>query len=1117
MKNWRLAAAMTQVLARPSSAAGKFQQTQPAGGKHGRITVCCRVRPLLHSELAQNVAVASWVLTEQSITLKHTDRQGSRSTYHEVVDGAGGGSKTRSEVRALEHLRREDFETAMDHVFDGQCTTQHVYDTAFRNIVAGAAEGLNGAILAYGQTSSGKTFSISGSTARSIDDNGVIVTEKGIIHFALEDLFDMLQSKASAASSGVAAPEFLVRMSYCELYMERVNDLLRKISPQSQNLQVKEDPETKMFFVDGLKEKIVGSSDEVVNHLAQAEKRRRVAYTRFNEVSSRSHTLLTLLVECSTPLESAEGAPQVAEADAPRMTRIGRLVIVDLAGNERVESGTEYMAESSSINKSLFFLGKVIEKLSNRERLARESGNAEVLERGEHVPFRDSKLTRLLSVHLGGNSQTGVLVTMTPAEEFVEQSLQTLRFAQKASTIRCVAKPVVVSKEQSLILKQREIIAQLHQQVQELRNVHKDQPLGAQPPGVPGGVSGNSGSVDASHRDAMVAELTAEKEQRVEELQALMVARKQADAVVCALHQNNDTLRKQKATMVENIKGLHRSVLGVVDELGGLTSRLAASPLPAGSGDAAIDELFPLPRPPARPPTAGSAAWEPAIAKLRTHIRELLRTVSQRIAKEQDDGELASKVAASWRQESASQTDALQKRLQDAENEARALRQALGTVSKTSETVTKLREENEKLRASLASANTVKAADNDISNVSGGVTVADDAMKTAQTLRDENARLRSSIRVLTAEVDRLKVSSGKQSPGGSRRSPVDSSQNRLSGAVGLSLSPQIPQRGGVVDASNKTWCSLSPGLAPRAAGASIPTVETGLGGAADLEVKSMNSSAASSKQSPGSRHSSRKCSPSMSGSASCGEFEPIVERGGSAGSPSDSRLSKFSNSTSAFTPATSSTPEGVPRPLASSSGRSPLPPPFRVSDRPIPDVAPRLAMDYFRQLGVRTSWKPGDLAYWRGQGCRVVKAMPEDQPLCIVLRMPDGSEFTTDLCLVSDAPPSERSAAVLPHAGAAAEGTRPLRLAPLGDLCLERPAALDRPPALPSPRSRSNSSAGGAPQRVPSPQLRPLSRSRANSITDLGRDGRSSRGASPPVGASRKSRSHGQPLPGAGF
>merc|ERR1719245_2937992 len=100
-----------------------------------------------------------------------------------------------------------------------------------------------------------------------------------------------------------------------------------------------------------------------------------------------------------------------------------------------MEMGTEYMAESNAINTSLFFLGKIIEKLATQARHANSTDS----DAGAHVPFRDSKLTRLLSVHLGGNSQTGILVTLTPAEEAIEQSLSTLRFAQKAAQVRCSA------------------------------------------------------------------------------------------------------------------------------------------------------------------------------------------------------------------------------------------------------------------------------------------------------------------------------------------------------------------------------------------------------------------------------------------------------------------------------------------------------------------------------------------------------------------------------------------------------------------------------------------------------------------------------------------------------
>ncbi|CAE7588889.1 KIN7D [Symbiodinium sp. CCMP2592] len=419
----------------------------------------------------------------------------------------------------------------------------------------------------------------------------------GIIHFALEDLFTELQTKASALDS----VEYLVRMSYCELYMERVNDLLRKIGPQSQNLAVKEDPEGRGFYADGLKEKIVSSADEVLAIFTEAEKRRRVAHTRYNEVSSRSHTLLTLCVECSMPLEA--DAPLGEDNEPAQVTRIGRLVIVDLAGNERLEAGTEYVAESSSINKSLFFLGKVIEKLAARAC----RGMAQASEDGDHVPFRDSKLTRLLSVHLGGNSRTGLLVTLTPAADAVEQSLTTLRFAQKASQVRCVAKPVLISKEQSLIVKQREIIAQLHNQVRSLQEEVQQR---------------TSSLPSRSGEDDLVAE----RQQCAEQLQALVLSStehgrsfvsksREVDTVVTALHRNMDVLQKQKALVVENMKALYKAVNDVNASL-----THAAEVLRSGEGPETASSILAA----AGSVPDNSAPWAPAVLELREKLVLLL-------------------------------------------------------------------------------------------------------------------------------------------------------------------------------------------------------------------------------------------------------------------------------------------------------------------------------------------------------------------------------------------------------------------------------------------------------------------------------------------------------------
>ena len=135
-----------------------------------RVAVACRVRPLLAHEALR----APWRLLERSIGLARLNRS----------DALPG--KSRQELRPLEHLRSEHVETVMDRVFDQETTTWEVYESCFRRIVLESAEGMNGCIMAYGQTASGKTYSISGSTGK----------EKGMIHFALEDLFQRLKEKA---------------------------------------------------------------------------------------------------------------------------------------------------------------------------------------------------------------------------------------------------------------------------------------------------------------------------------------------------------------------------------------------------------------------------------------------------------------------------------------------------------------------------------------------------------------------------------------------------------------------------------------------------------------------------------------------------------------------------------------------------------------------------------------------------------------------------------------------------------------------------------------------------------------------------------------------------------
>eukprot|EP00397_Hematodinium_sp_SG-2012_P023559 GEMP01024486.1.p1 GENE.GEMP01024486.1~~GEMP01024486.1.p1 ORF type:complete len:762 (+),score=166.21 GEMP01024486.1:25-2310(+) len=440
------------------------------------VRVSCRLRPVLPSE--ENQPLATWELNEKSITLPTSKR-------------------VRIEGKSFDRVE----ETFMEATYDSTKTNQDVY-AGFQHIVHEAIEdGLNGAIMAYGQTGSGKTHSIVGhhKDPDDLEDEDV----KGLMGFAVEDVFRLKKENQR------------VKISYMELYLEKINDLIGK----QENLPVKEDVGgiNRGFFVDGLLEREVTSYREVMRLVTKAERRRRVSSTRFNEKSSRSHTILTLQIFTAK-----------ADTDNPEdeltMTTVSKLLLVDLAGNERLDEQISYINESNSINKSLFFLGEVISRLSQGD---------------DHIPYRNSKLTSILSVHLGQNSNTALLVTLHPLEEFIDESLMTLRFAQKASTIKCEVRPVFESKEHMVILKQRQIIAQLRERIHELESL----PLAVERP----------------------------------PSEAYVSSSKELDEIVVTLHQNQQVLEREKAQLMDALRKIGQKMEQV--------SRKAADALGTSLGD----------------------------------------------------------------------------------------------------------------------------------------------------------------------------------------------------------------------------------------------------------------------------------------------------------------------------------------------------------------------------------------------------------------------------------------------------------------------------------------------------------------------------------------------------
>ncbi|KXT16387.1 hypothetical protein AC579_5585 [Pseudocercospora musae] len=284
-----------------------------------------------------------------------------------------------------------------DRVFPTNTQQHDVFDYSIRSTVDDVLAGYNGTVFAYGQTGSGKTYTMMGA---DINDEA----SKGIIPRIVEQIFTTIMRSDQNI-------EFMVKVSYMEIYMEKIRDLL---IPQNDNLAVHEDKQ-RGVYVKGLGEFYVGSAGEVYTILERGGQARAVASTNMNQESSRSHSIFVIEV---TQKNVETGS-----------ARSGRLFLVDLAGSEKVgKTGAsgQTLEEAKKINKSLSALGMVINALSDGK--------------SNHIPYRDSKLTRILQESLGGNSRTTLIINCSPMSYNDAETLSTLRFGERAKTIKQKAK-----------------------------------------------------------------------------------------------------------------------------------------------------------------------------------------------------------------------------------------------------------------------------------------------------------------------------------------------------------------------------------------------------------------------------------------------------------------------------------------------------------------------------------------------------------------------------------------------------------------------------------------------------------------------------------------------------
>ena len=256
-------------------------------------------------------------------------------------------------------------------------------------------EGYNGTIFCYGQTGTGKTFTMEGASGEN----------KGIIPNAFDHIFRAIETSEDK--------EFLVRASFLEIYNEEIRDLLAK-NPQTK-LELKENVDTGVY-AKNLTSFVVKGVSEICNVLNVGKKNRTVGTTLMNRDSSRSHSIFTVVIECSDKSADAGGDSKI---------RVGKLNLVDLAGSER-QSKTgatgERLKEATKINLSLSALGNVISALVDG--------------RSGHIPYRDSKLTRLLQDSLGGNTKTVMVANIGPADYNYDETMSTLRYANRAKNIK---------------------------------------------------------------------------------------------------------------------------------------------------------------------------------------------------------------------------------------------------------------------------------------------------------------------------------------------------------------------------------------------------------------------------------------------------------------------------------------------------------------------------------------------------------------------------------------------------------------------------------------------------------------------------------------------------------
>ena len=375
--------------------------------KSSNVKVYCRIRPENEQEISSGLGTC---LNPQSPT-----------SVQIIVDNLNINSGLKENYN-----EKTTQEFTYDKIYPIETTQKTIFEQVAKPLILSAFEGINGTLFCYGQTASGKTYTMEGISS----DNDLC----GIIPRMMNLVFNLVFEIINSGSSDI---EFSVKCQYYQIYNEKIQDL---IDTTKTDLAIRED-KNKGIWVGECTEKYVESEQEMIDFFNTGSNNRIVSSTKMNAISSRSHSLFSVTIYQRNVITES--------------SKTGKLYFVDLAGSEKMSKagveGNTMLKEAQNINKSIMTLGMVINALTKG---------------AKHIPYRDSKLTRVLQESLGGNSLTYLIINCSPNMLNQAETLSTLRFGQRAKLIK---NKVVANTQQSV----KELMMKLKQAEEKIKNLEK--------------------------------------------------------------------------------------------------------------------------------------------------------------------------------------------------------------------------------------------------------------------------------------------------------------------------------------------------------------------------------------------------------------------------------------------------------------------------------------------------------------------------------------------------------------------------------------------------------------------------------------------------------------------